>query len=54
MSMSLAYSSFFDAARIREGFVVASSGLYWPMAAKSQYGWKGMMSWVARIVAFKG
>jgi hypothetical protein len=34
-SMSLAYSSFFDAARIREGLVVASWGLYLSMVAKS-------------------
>lgn len=34
-SMSLAYSSFFDAARIKEGFVVASWGWYLEMVAKS-------------------
>jgi hypothetical protein len=34
-SMSLAYSSFLDAARIREGLVVASWGLYLSMVAKS-------------------
>lgn len=34
-SISLAYSGFFEAARIREGFVVASCGLYLPMVAKS-------------------
>lgn len=34
-SISLAYSGFFDAARMREGFVVASWGLYLPMVAKS-------------------
>jgi hypothetical protein len=33
--MSFAYSSFFDAARIRDGFVVASWGLYLEMVAKS-------------------
>ena len=31
-SISLAYSGFLDAARIREGLVVASCGLYLPMA----------------------
>ena len=35
MSISLAYSGFLDAARMREGFVVASCGLYFPMVAKS-------------------
>jgi hypothetical protein len=34
-SMSLAYSAFLEAARIREGLVVASCGLYLPMAVKS-------------------
>jgi hypothetical protein len=34
-SMSFAYSSFLDAARIREGLVVASWGLYLSMVAKS-------------------
>jgi hypothetical protein len=32
MSISLAYSSFLEAARIREGLVVASCGLYLPIA----------------------
>jgi len=32
----LAYSAFLDAARIREGLVVASCGLYFPMAERSQ------------------
>ena len=36
-SWSLAYSVFFDAARIREGFVVASWGLYLPMAVECQF-----------------
>ncbi len=31
-SISLAYSGFLDAARIREGLVVASCGLYLPIA----------------------
>ena len=31
-SMSLAYSSFLDAAKIKEGFVVASCGLYLSIA----------------------
>ena len=34
-SMSFAYSGFLDAARIRDGLVVASCGLYLPMVAKS-------------------
>ena len=34
-SISLAYSGFLEAARIREGLVVASCGLYLPMVAKS-------------------
>lgn len=34
-SMSLAYSGFLEAARIREGLVVASWGLYLSMVAKS-------------------
>lgn len=34
-SISLAYSGFLEAARIREGLVVASWGLYLPMVAKS-------------------
>jgi hypothetical protein len=34
-SMSLAYSGFLDAARIRDGLVVASCGLYLSMVAKS-------------------
>jgi len=34
-SMSFAYSGFFDAARINEGLVVASWGLYLAMVAKS-------------------
>jgi hypothetical protein len=34
-SMSLAYSGFLAAARIREGLVVASWGLYLAMEAKS-------------------
>ena len=33
-SMSLAYSGFLEAARMREGLVVASWGLYFPMARK--------------------
>lgn len=33
--MSLAYSAFFDAARMRDGLVVASCGLYLAMVAKS-------------------
>lgn len=37
-SMSLAYSAFLEAARIREGFVVASWGLYLAMEAKSPCG----------------
>jgi hypothetical protein len=36
-SISLAYSGFLDAARIREGLVVASCGLYLPMATDYQY-----------------
>merc|ERR1712144_112142 len=34
-SISLAYSGFLDAARMRDGLVVASWGLYLPMDAKS-------------------
>ena len=34
-SMSFAYSGFFEAARIKDGLVVASCGLYLPMVAKS-------------------
>ena len=34
-SIKLAYSGFLDAARMREGLVVASWGLYLPMVAKS-------------------
>lgn len=34
-SISLAYSAFFEAARIRDGFVVASCGLYLSIVAKS-------------------
>ena len=34
-SMSLAYSDFFEAAKISEGLVVASWGLYFPIVAKS-------------------
>lgn len=33
--MSLTYSGFFDAARMREGLVVASCGLYFSMAGSS-------------------
>ncbi len=33
--MSLAYSGFFDAARMSDGLVVASCGLYLSMVAKS-------------------
>lgn len=36
-SMSLAYSGFFAACRIREGLVVASWGLYLPMASLCQF-----------------
>lgn len=36
-SISLAYSGFLDAARMREGLVVASWGLYLPIAAEYQY-----------------
>ena len=35
-SMSFAYSGFFDAARIKDGFVVASCGLYLPIAEACQ------------------
>ena len=34
-SISFAYSGFFDAARMRDGLVVASCGLYLSMVAKS-------------------
>jgi hypothetical protein len=34
-SISFAYSGFFDAARMRDGLVVASWGLYFPIVAKS-------------------
>ena len=34
-SMSLAYSGFLEAARIKDGLVVASCGLYLPIVAKS-------------------
>jgi hypothetical protein len=44
-SISFAYSGFLEAARIREGLVVASWGLYLPMVAKSPESqtttWKG-------------
>lgn len=35
LSISFAYSGFLEAARIKEGLVVASSGLYFPMANKN-------------------
>ena len=35
--MSLAYSGFLDAARMSEGLVVASWGLYLPIAGLCQY-----------------
>lgn len=35
ISMSLAYSGFLEAAKTRDGFVVASWALYFPMVAKS-------------------
>lgn len=46
-SWSLAYSSFFDAARMRDGLVVASWGLYLPIAAKSSVfgsGWQELVT----------
>ena len=36
-SMSLAYSGFFEAARIKDGLVVASWGLYLPIAGSHHY-----------------
>jgi hypothetical protein len=36
-SINLAYSGFFAAARMRDGLVVASWGLYLPMAKDGQY-----------------
>jgi hypothetical protein len=67
-SMSFAYSGFLEAARIREGLVVASWGLYLSMVAKSPEsqttvceGWlahKLPVAWLrgsmARVAAFVG